>query len=68
MEASIARGFIRSQNKAAYIYILIDKRVNYNLFYIKLHYLFFTCEIRFIRAIRILFNEYFAFQAGKMKD
>jgi len=27
MEASIARGFIPSQNKAVYIYILIHKRV-----------------------------------------
>jgi len=27
MEASIAREFTPSQNKAAYIYILIDKRI-----------------------------------------
>ncbi|HLR76757.1 MAG TPA: hypothetical protein VK106_03790 [Balneolaceae bacterium] len=60
MEASIAREFIPSQNKAAYSYILIDKRVIKIFFTPSLRYLFFTRENPFHpRSI----HEPFAFKA-----
>jgi len=55
MEASIAREFIPSQNKAAYIYILIDKRVDISLYRVYIIY-FLLLRIRLIRLFTKKFS------------